>query len=112
MSLIKPADKVVFANDSLEKIFNSLKENDWLKKAISKAIINLKQNVFCGEHIPKRLIPKEYVQKYSVENLYWYSLPNSWRLVYSIFTFKDNIKILAVIIDYFDHKNYERKFGY
>jgi len=112
MGLIKPADKVTFATDSLEEAFNSLKEEDWLKKAILKAISNIKQNIFCGENIPKRLIPRDYIQKYNVENLYWYPLPNSWRLVYSIFTNEGEIRILAVIVDYYDHKNYERKFHY
>ena len=111
MKPIKPAHKVVFSNDKLEDAFNSLSEKDLLKKAIKKAIDDLKENVFCGEAIPKRLIPKEYILKYKVTNLYWYPLPNGWRLVYSIFAL-DNIKILAVIVEYFNHKNYERRFKY
>jgi len=111
MKPIKPAQEVVFSNNKLEEAFDSLPEKDWLKKAIQRAINDLKENAFCGEAIPKRLIPKEYITKYNVDNLYWYPLPNDWRLVYSIFGI-DNIKILAVIIEYFDHKNYERRFKY
>lgn len=111
MRPIKPASKIVFSNDQLEKAFNSLNEEDWLKKAIRKAIKDLRENAFCGEAIPKRLIPHEYIQKYSIDNLYWYPLPNSWRLVYSI-TNIGEIGILAIIIEYFDHKNYERRFNY
>ena len=111
MSLRKPADKVVFGDHRTEKTFNSLREDDTLKKSILKAIDNIKENVFCGENIPKKQIPKEYVQKYGVDNLWWYPLPNAWRLVYSIMG-SDTIEILAVIIDYYDHKNYARKFKY
>ena len=33
MSFSKPADGVTFAEDELENAFNSLNEEDWLKKA-------------------------------------------------------------------------------
>ena len=107
----KRADKVIFAEDSTEEAFNSLSENDWLKKALSRAIQDVKENAFCGENIPKKLIPKKYIQKFGIDNLWWYPLPKGWRLVYSVMTPKE-VEILAVIIEYFDHKNYGRRFGY
>lgn len=110
MGLIKSADGVIFADSRIEKEFNSLSENHWLKKAIKKAIGNLKQNVFCGERIRKELIPKEYIKKYGINNLLWHPLPNAWRLVYSVIA--DDEEIIASIIEYFDHKNYERRFKY
>ena len=109
--LRKPANKVVFADEKFEQEFNFLLEDDWLKKAIQKVINNLKENVFSGRNIPKRLIPKAYVLKQGIDNLFWYQLPNAWRLVYSILTPNKN-QILAVIIEYFDHKNYEKRFKY
>jgi Txe/YoeB family toxin of Txe-Axe toxin-antitoxin module len=108
---IKPAGKVVFADDLLEKAFVSLAENSPLKKSIQKVIDKLKENAFCGENIPKRLIPKDYIQKYQIDNLWWYPLANAWRLVYSL-SEEENIKVLAIIIDYYSHKEYERKFKY
>jgi len=111
MVFVKPACKVVFADDKLEKSFNSLSDSDWLKKPIQKLIDKLKVNAFCGENIPKRLIPKDYINKYEIDNLWWYPLPNAWRIVYSIMT-STNSKIIAVIVDYYTHKNYERKFKY
>ena len=108
---IKPSDKVTFVDDKLEEAFNSLNEEDWLKKAINKAIEKLKENAFCGERIKKELIPKVYVQKYGIDNLWRYPLPNAWRLVYSVIA-PNNIQILTVIIEYMDHKNYERRFKY
>ena len=109
--LSKPADKIVFADDKLEQAFLFLSEQDWLKKAIQKTIDNLEQNAFYGQPISKKLIPKEYIKKYNIDNLWWVSLPNAWRLVYSVMGV-NNIEILAIIIDYFDHKIYERKFQY
>lgn len=111
MRLQRRADGVVFADDKIEKAFYSLSEEDWLKKALRKAIDDLKENVFAGENIPKRLIPKEYVKKYQVDNLWWFPLPNGWRLIYSILT-PSNVEILAVVLEYFNHKNYAKRFGY
>jgi len=110
MGFVKSADGVVFAETEIEEAFNSLEDKDWLKKAIKRAIENLKINVFAGKRIRKDLIPKEYVRKYNIDNLFWYHLPKGWRLVYSIVA--DEVEILAIIIEYFDHKNYERTFGY
>jgi len=110
MRPIKPADGVLFANYELESFYLSLSENDWLKKSLNRVIQKLKENVFCGERIKKELIPKEYIKKYSINNLLWTLLPNAWRLVYSIIGHE--YKTFALIIEYFDHKNYERRFGY
>ena len=85
--------------------------NDKVYSSTLRAITDLKENAFCGEKIRKELIPKEYIQKYNIDNLYWYPLPNGWRLIYSLAT-PDKVRILAVILEYFNHKNYERKFGY
>ena len=111
MRLKKRADGVIFADEKLEKAFESLSEEDWLKKALRKAIEDLKENVFAGESISKKLIPKEYKKKYRVDNLWWYPLPNAWRLIYFIIT-PSNVEILAVILEYFDHKNYTKRFKY
>ena len=69
MSLFKPANGVIFAEDSLADAFGQLAEKSPLKKSINKVISKLKENVFCGEPISKERIPKEYVQKYKINNL-------------------------------------------
>jgi Txe/YoeB family toxin of Txe-Axe toxin-antitoxin module len=111
MGFVKPADGVTFAEDELEQAFNSLADNSPLKKSINKAIHDLKENIFCGEPIRKELIPKEYIKKYKINNLWLYPLSKGWRLVYSIVN-PDDIEILAVIIECFNHPSYERRFGY
>ena len=111
MGLEKRADGVVFADNKVEKAFNELSEDDWLKKALRNAIQDLKKNVFAGENIRKELIPKEYKKKYGIDNAWWFPLSSGWRLIYSIVT-PSNVEILAVILEYFDHKNYAKRFGY
>jgi len=51
------------------------------------------------------------VQKYQINNLWKYGLPDGWRLIYTIKT-PNKVQILAVILEWFDHKEYERKFNY
>ncbi len=66
--MIKPS-RVVFISDELEDNFNSLPENDFVKKSIIRAIKDLKQNAFMGIHIPKMLIPKKYIHKWAIKNI-------------------------------------------
>lgn len=80
---------VTFANKELEKSFNKLEEN-----------------AFCGIRIPK-----EYIQKYKITNLWEYNLPDAWRLVYSITT-PNKVEILCVILEWFSHPDYEKRFHY
>jgi hypothetical protein len=96
MRLFKPANEVIFADSKIEESFNSLNEEDWLKRAIRRAVSDFKENAFCGERIKKELIPKEYLRKYGINNLLWYPLPNAWRLVYSVSASESGI-ITAII---------------
>ncbi len=108
--MIKPS-RVVFISDELEKDFNSLKEDDPIKKAMIRAIQDLKENAFCGIQIPKRLFPKEYIQKYGINNLWKYDLPRGWRLLYTIAP-NNEVELISAILEWFDHKDYERRFRY
>ncbi len=43
------------------------------------------------------MIPKEYIKKYKIDNLWKYNLPNAWRLLYTI---KGNeVMIVSVILE-------------
>ena len=70
----------------------------------------LKENPFAGDQVEKRRIPKEYVQKYDVENVWRIELANRWRLVYSITG--SQVEIITFVMDIFDHKDYDKVFGY
>jgi Txe/YoeB family toxin of Txe-Axe toxin-antitoxin module len=108
--MIKPS-KVKFVSEELEKDFESLPEEDIIKKSIKRAIGDLKQNAFSGIRIPKRLFPSEYVKKYGIKNLWKYDLPNGWRLMYTL-TPENEIELISAILEWFDHKGYERRFNY
>ena len=47
-----------------------------LYRWLLRAFLDMEADAFCGIQIPKRLIPKEYLQKYRVHNLWKYNLPN------------------------------------
>lgn len=64
-----------------------------------------------GIQIPKRLFPKEYVIKYKINNLWKYDLPDGWRLIYTLNPL-NQVEILSVILEWFNHKEYERRFHY
>ncbi len=108
--MIKPS-KVKFISDELEKDFNSLKDDDFIKKAIIRAIQDLKENAFCGIQIPKKLFPKEYAQKYGIKNLWKYDLPKGWRLLYTV-TAENEVELISAILEWFNHKDYKRRFRY
>ena len=105
---------VVFHDKKLELIFEDLQkgkfEDKRLFKMITRAIEDLKNNPDFGIKIPKKLWPKPYIQKHKINNLWKYDLPNGWRLIYTIKI--DDVMILNIILDWFDHKTYERTFKY
>tara|TARA_Y100000310_G_scaffold269239_1_gene282306 strand:+ start:2240 stop:2572 length:333 start_codon:yes stop_codon:yes gene_type:complete len=110
MRILKSSE-VVFANNKLENSFNKLKDNDEVKKYLIRAIKDIEMNAYCGIPIPKRLFPREYIKKYKITNLWKYNLPDGWRLIYSITT-PNKIEILSVILEWFNHKEYNRRFHY
>ncbi len=81
-----------------------------LLKSIKNKIELLKLNPDYGDNIPKRLIPKEYFEKYSVTNLYRIEIAHFWRMLYTIRG--DQIEVICFILDVLDHKSYSKKFGY
>ncbi len=107
--MIKKPCEVQFANPGVKKAFDDLND-PVLKKFLERALQDIKDNPFCGIQIPKRLIPKEYVKKFNIHNAWKYNLPNSWRLIYSIIG--GDIMILTIILEWMDHKEYEKRFGY
>lgn len=77
-----------------------------LMRSIKQKIELIKSNSFYGDNIPKRLIPKEY----KVQNLWRVELTGFWRMLYTIRG--DEINIVCFVLDIFDHKKYNKKFGY
>ncbi|MFH2101124.1 MAG: hypothetical protein ABII71_03480 [Candidatus Micrarchaeota archaeon] len=105
---------VGFADEKLKRAFQDLKEGKGaeprLYEFLNRAFDDLKKDPFCGIKIPKKLWPKDYIKKYGVDNLWKYDLPDAWRLIYTIKA--DEVTILAVVLEWFDHKSYEKRFKY
>ena len=106
--------KVVFADKKLKNAFDKLKDSKTddknLYKWLNRAFDDIAENAFCGIQIPKRLIPKKYIDKYKIDNLWKYNLPNAWRLLYSVA--RDEIIIISIILEWLPHKEYEKRFDY
>ncbi|MBU2633629.1 MAG: type II toxin-antitoxin system RelE/ParE family toxin [Nanoarchaeota archaeon] len=106
--------KVKFFDEKLKKAFEELQKGkgeekklyEWLERAFK----DIEENAFCGIQVPKKIIPREYIQKYKIHNLWKYNLPNSWRLLYSIEN--QDIIVVSIILEWMNHKDYERRFGY
>lgn len=106
--------EIKFAEEKLKESFNRLKESKTEDKKlyewINRALDDLEENAFCGVQIAKRLIPKSYIQKYGIGNLWKYDMPRGWRLLYSVAN--NEINVLSIILEWVDHKEYEKRMKY
>ena len=99
------------ANDTYLKLKRS---NQKLEKSIFNSICEklelIKEDPKIGESVKKKLIPKEYIDQYGITVLYKIRLANYWRMLYTI---KNNeLEIISIIIDIFDHDEYNENFGF
>ncbi len=81
-----------------------------LLNAINRIFDVIANNPFYGENAKKDLIPKEYRQKYDIDNLFIVDLPDYWRMIYTLES--DEIEIIAFVLDIIDHDEYNKKFGF
>jgi len=98
-------------NDLIRKATTSKKERSILL-AITKKVELIKSDPHYGDPISKSLIPKQYIKKYDITNLFRIELPNYWRMLYTLRDGETEIEIIAFILDIVDHKEYNKKFGY
>ena len=106
--------KVKFVDEGVKRAYCSLEKGDVAERKLFKrltlAFSDLEENAFCGVQVQKRLIPKSYLKKYGVDNLWKYDLPKGWRLLYSVR--RNEIIVISIILEWLPHKEYERRFGY
>ncbi|RLI42237.1 hypothetical protein DRO59_04705 [Candidatus Bathyarchaeota archaeon] len=60
----------VYLERKVNGIYSSLSEEDDFRKAINKGLDALKENMFAGEIVKRKQIPKYYIKKFGVNNLY------------------------------------------
>ena len=105
---------VYFIDDDAKQAFLALTsgraEDQEIHGLLGEAFDRLAADAFCGIQVPKRLIPKTYLTKYGIDNLWKYNLKRNWRLMYTVAG--DGTNVIALIIEWLPHKEYERRFGY
>ncbi len=106
--------EIEFADEKIQMNFKELKNSKTEEKKlynwICRAFEDLEENAFCGTQVSKKLIPNVYLDKYNIDNLWKYDLPNAWRLIYTIKN--GQVCVLSIILEWMSHKDYERKFKY
>jgi len=110
--------KVILSPEARE-VFEYLNEQSPTSKnertmlnAIRNKVELIKSNHHYGNPISKRLIPREYIEKYGTTNLFRVELPNFWRMLYTLTEGETTIEIIAFVLDIIDHNEYNKKFGY
>ena len=108
------ADKVyqelnkIVGEEKLKGVESSFHQT--LLRSIIRVRDLLKQNPFAGDQIPKNIIPKKYKTKFDIDNAWRIELADRWRLIYTITG--SQIEIITFIMDIFNHKDYDKIFGY
>lgn len=99
------------ATPEVAGFIQGLEKGCYLDKVMSKAKEELREDMFCGESVQKRQIPKYYVEKYELNNLYVMKLDSSKRLAYTLSS--NGIGVGVYLVEVFlTHKDYEERFGY
>jgi hypothetical protein len=96
----------VFLSKKLDDFLKTLPSNHKFVKWINDMADVLKENKLAGESIPKKQIPKEYIEQYNATNLYRYQHPEGYRSCYLI------LNKCPHILDIMSHHEYDKKFGY
>jgi hypothetical protein len=101
----KPSPKI-FISDDLAKLLKKVGPQNKISKWIGNMKEVLRENMYAGELIRKSQIPKRYIDRYAVNNLYRYSHPEGFRSCYTI------VNGCPYILDIMSHPQYDKLFGY
>lgn len=106
----RPCDGVGISPE-LQALLNSLPEDHKFAKWINDMADRLLYDRRSGQSIAKEKIPKRYILKYDVNNLYRYAHPEGYRSCYTLLIM-DKGRICAWILDILSHPEYDDLFGY
>jgi len=84
--------------------------NKWLVEEVHQVEELLKENYLLGVCVRKKQIPRYYVDRWSVNNLYKCNLRKGWRLIYALLGTEKGIVVSE--LEVLPHDEYERRFGY
>lgn len=80
-----------------------------IEAAVRKKAELIKGDIHYGDAIAKKLIPKEYIERYRITNLFRVELPGFWRMLYTLAPGETDQETVEFILS---HPEYARKFGY
>ena len=104
--MVRVRSPSVFISNELSQHLRKLEPEHKLAKWINNMKDTLTENMYAGELIRKSQIPRYYVDRYGVNNLYRYSHPEGFRSVYTI------LNGCPYILDIMSHSEYDKVFGY
>lgn len=79
-------------------------------KLIERGIEKLKFDYHYGDHLSQSKIPKEYRERFGIENLWKLNLNSFWRMIYTVRG--TEVEVMSILLEVLDHKAYDRKFDY
>lgn len=92
------------------KFLNSLDKKNERYKEINEALDILKKDYTREDKISRDHWPRKYIKEHQIHTLFRYKLQSGWRLVYTVYGTK--YEKVCTILEAFDHKEYEKRFGY
>lgn len=92
------------------KFFNSLDKQTASYREINDTLDLLKKDYAKGDKIPRDRRPKKYIKEHQIHTLFRYKMRSGWRLVYTVSGTKH--EKACTVLEAFEHKQYEKRFGY
>lgn len=96
--------------DDFMPVYSSLSKNEPLVKAVREVVSHLRSDRIVGKRLIRKQIPQYYLKKHDVNAVFKVDLPGYWRLIYGVVEIHGEKK--ALIMEIFDHKRYNKRFGY
>ena len=107
---LKPAPQV-FVSRELHDLLESLEPDHRFVRWIDEMKDRLLFNMLSGDSIRKRRIPRHYMERYGVDNLFRFEHPEGYRSCYTLVNV-EGVGVCPIILDVMSHPEYERTFGY
>ena len=104
--MVRKPSREVRLSVEVNELLKTFKEDHKFVRWIKDMIEVLKENMYAGEQVKKSQIPKQYKDRFGVNNLYRYGHPEGFRSCYSI------VEGCTVIFDLMSHDEYTDIFGY
>lgn len=107
---------IYFADEKVHAAYLALagsrrSEDRVVAAMLERAFDAIERDAYAGTQLPKRLIPPAYHQRYDpIDALWKFDMAGGWRLIYAL-SGRDG-EVRAIVIEWFDHGEYERRFKY